>query len=88
MSLVDIIAKLQEQLVALQALQDSQPQFSQADLDAAVQVAVGPLNVQIVDLQAQVVTIPEQLHQAALAEDAVLAEKVKALLDQLVPPVV
>lgn len=81
MNLADIIA-------ALQALQASQPQFSQADVDAAVQAAVAPLNEQVASLQAQVVAIPEQLHQAALAEDAMLAEKLKVLIDQLVPPVV
>jgi len=35
MNLSDIIAALQAQLAALQAFQASQPQFTQADLDAA-----------------------------------------------------
>ncbi len=51
----------------------------QVQLDAAM--------AQIASLQAQIEAIPEQLHQAALAEDAALAVKVKALLDGLMPVV-
>ncbi len=58
MSLAEIIATLQAQIVALQDLQSSQTQFSQADLDAAVKLAVDPLALQISDLQAQVAAFP------------------------------
>lgn len=83
MSLSEIIAKLQEQLVALQALADSQTQYSQADLDMAVADAVAPLNQQIVALQAQVGALPQAIHDAVVAEDVALAAKVKPLVDQL-----
>lgn len=78
--IIGLVTDLQAQLVALQA---STTQFTQADLDKAVSDAVAPLNAQVSDLQAQVGAIPDQVHQAVVAEDAALAGKVKPLLDQL-----
>lgn len=75
-TLADVIAELQ-------AIQASQAQFTQADIDSAVAAAVQPLNVQIVALTAQVTAIPDQVHAAVLAEDVVLAGKVKPFLDQI-----
>lgn len=79
--ILDLLAQVQAQLVALQA---SQSTFTQADIDAAVKAAVDPLTLQLTDLQTQVAALPDQVHAAVLAEDAVLAAKVKTAVDQLV----
>lgn len=82
-TLADVIAELQ-------AIQASQAQFTQADIDAAVATAVTPLNSQVTvltqevtDLQAQVLALPGQIHDAVLAEDVALAAKVKPIIDEL-----
>lgn len=74
---------LAEVIAELQAIQASQAQFTQADIDAAVKAAIDPLAAQMVDLQAQVAAMPDQVHQAVLAEDAMVAQKVKPVLDQM-----
>lgn len=73
MNLAEIIAALQAQITALQTLQSSQTQFSQADIDAAVLAAVGPLNDQVSALQVLVAAFPEQ--QTKAVSDAVSAAK-------------
>lgn len=78
--ILDLVAQLQASLVALQAAQAT---FSQADLDAAVAAAVGPLNDQVAAMQAQIAGIPDQIHAAVVQEDADLAAKIKPLIDQL-----
>lgn len=87
MSLAEIILALQSQLEALKAIQDSQKQFTQSDLDAAVKAAVDPLLAQMVLLQTKVGDIPKQIHDAVLAEDVALAGKLKPLVDQVVQAV-
>lgn len=72
--ILDLLAQVQTQLVALQAAQAT---FTQADVDAAVKAAVDPLN-------AQLATLPDQVHAAVVAEDAVIAAKVKPTVDALV----
>lgn len=90
--ILDLLTQVQAELVALQA---NQTQFTQADLDAAVLAAVTPLtdsvtalNLQVVDLQAQVSAFPGQVHDAVLAEDVAIAAKVKPILDALVASLV
>lgn len=83
MTLTDIIAALQIQITALQAILANQTQFTQSDIDAAVAAAVAPLNAQIVDLTAQVAAMPGTIHQAVLAEDQKLAAQIKPILDAL-----
>jgi len=85
--ILDLVAQLQAAVTQLQA---SQASFTQADMDAAVAAAVGPLNDQIaalnqsvMDLQGQVAGVPDQIHAAVVAEDATVAEKIKPLIDQL-----
>lgn len=78
--ILDLLAQVQAQLVALQA---SQATFSQADIDAAVKAAVDPLTAQLVALNAQVAAMPDQIHQAVVAEDALVAQRVKPAIDQL-----
>lgn len=75
---------LAEVIAELQSIQASQAQFTQADMDSAVAAAVAPLSAQMADLQAQVVAMPDQIHQAVLAEDAMVAQKVKPIIDQLI----
>lgn len=82
-TLLDVIAELQ-------AIQASQAQFTQSDVDAAVLAAVTPLNTQVaalaqqvVDLNAQVLALPGQIHDAVLAEDVALAAKIKPVIDEL-----
>lgn len=77
MTLADVIAELQ-------AIQASQAQFTQADVDAAVKAAVDPLAAQMAALQAQVMAIPDQVHAAVVAEDVLVAAKIKPIVDQLV----
>lgn len=79
--ILDLLAQVQAQLVALQAAQAT---FTQADIDAAVAAAVSPLNDQVAALQASVAAFPGQVHDAVLAEDVAVAAKVKPILDQLV----
>lgn len=90
--ILELLSQVQAQLVALQ---NTATQFSQADLDAAVLAAVTPLNdtvaalnVQVVDLQAQVTAFPGQVHDAVLAEDVAIAAKVRPILDALVASLV
>lgn len=78
--ILDLLAQVQAQLVALQAAQAT---FSQADIDAAVKAAVDPLTAQLVALNAQVAAMPDQIHQAVVAEDALVAQRVKPAIDQL-----
>lgn len=58
--------------------------FSQADLDAAVAAAVGPLNDQIAAMQAQLDGVPGQIADAVSALKAELAQKyADALVDDI-----
>lgn len=85
--ILDALAAVQAQLAAFQA---SQATFTQADIDAAVLAAVGPLNDQltalnqsVTDLQTSLAGVPDQIHAAVVAEDVALASKIKPLIDQL-----
>lgn len=83
MSLDQVLALVAQLQDAVNQLKDSQAQFSQSDVDAAVAAAVQPLNDQVLALQAQAAQVPDQIHAAVLAEDAVVAQKIKPLIDQI-----
>lgn len=80
MNLAAILALLQQAQQAIADLQSQQTSFTQADIDAAVLAAVGPLNDQVAALNAQVMAFPDQ--QTKAVSDAVSAAKT-AFLDVL-----